>query len=190
MREATLLAILCAFGVTTALGACGDEEEPTTPMTGGTTATTGTTMTSGGGEGGMGHGGMGHGGSAGAGQGGAGQGGAGGGGSGPINGCTDADFQPPANPANVVITSTGLLYAPQCLLIQANTPVTFSSNFAAHPLRAGAVDADVVTPDPSSPITDQDTGNSATFIFATPGDHGYYCLYHYERGMYGAIRVQ
>jgi plastocyanin len=206
MREATWLATLCALGLTTALAACGDEEEPISPMTAQTTgATTGTmtTTSSGGGDGGAGQGGMGQGGmgQGGVGQGGMGTGGTGqgggGGSAGPsLNGCADADFQPPGNPNNVVINFQSFSYTPKCLLIPPGTDVTFSGMgadpFVAHPLQAGTVVSDVATPDPSSPIqpTSSPGVQSVVFTFPSAGDFGYYCNLHFEVGMTGAIRVQ
>jgi plastocyanin len=200
MREASWLAILCTLGVTTALAACGDEEESISPRTTQTGATTGTmTTTSSGGEGGSGQGGSGQGGSGqgGSGQGGSGQGGSGqGGGGGSINGCADADFQPPMNPGNVVVTFQNFAYTPQCLLISPGTNVTFSGvgtdPFMMHPLMPGTVENDVATPAASSPIQPTGSGAPQSVTFALPdaGDFGYYCDLHFDGGMFGAIRVQ
>lgn len=210
MRKPTWLALLCALCATAAFASCGDQEEQTTPLSGGTTSTGDTTttgtattsMSSGGGMGGMGMGGAGGMGGMGVGgmggMGGMGTGGAGGGTVNAINGCADADFQPPVNPNNVVISFSGLSYTPQCLLIAPGTDVTFSGatgtdTFTLHPLVPGIVVNGVATPDASGPI--QPTGPmnpppSVTFNFPNAGDYPYYCDNHYIMGMFGAIRVQ
>ena len=187
MRKAKWLGLLGVLGVSVVFATCGDEEEPNSD-TGGTSTST-TTTTTGGGMGGTA--------TTGGGMGGAGgQGGQGGVVDMGINGCTDAEFMPPADPTNVVITNNLTTYTPSCLLIAPGTSVTFTMDFTLHPLRAGTIVNGVATEDPLSPI--QATGPGApppppsvTFTFPDAGDYPFYCNVHgTETGMMGAIRVQ
>jgi plastocyanin len=84
----------------------------------------------------------------------------------------------------------GFAYSPSCIRIVAGTAVTFSGNFAPHPLRAGTVDGGFPNPDPNSPIQSTDTGTTATFNFLNVGEFGYYCNAHWLDAMYGGILVE
>jgi plastocyanin len=84
----------------------------------------------------------------------------------------------------------GFAYSPACIRIVAGTAVTFSGNFAPHPLRAGTADGGIPIPDPTSPIQSTDTGTTATFNFPSSGEFGYYCNAHWPDAMYGGILVE
>jgi plastocyanin len=106
-----------------------------------------------------------------------------------LNGCDEATAEDHLADAKVQISfggAVGFKYAPKCIVIKSGTTVTFSGDFASHPL-AGGVDG---TKDPSSPITATNTGMSKDFVIAAGGAYGYYCEFHQAGGMKGAIFVK
>jgi plastocyanin len=124
----------------------------------------------------------------------AGVGGSAGDASGPaaICGCTQATAEDDTTSATVTVSFGGALgpaYAPKCVAIKVGTVVTFSGDFAMHPLRPSpTVSA------PGNPIVDvgpADAGASASFTFASTGSFGYRCLVHgtEDAGMCGAVYV-
>lgn len=108
-----------------------------------------------------------------------------------LNGCsiaTATDFRGSGSAA--VGVGPANTYTPACVLINAGQDVVFTANFAAHPLRGGAVINSTPVVDPSSPIPPTDAGNGGIRVnFATAGSYGYYCEAHVDFGMYGAIFV-
>lgn len=112
-----------------------------------------------------------------------------------VNGCDLALADDLTGMPEVTITSVGLAYDTPCIKVSAGTNVTISSDFAAHPLRGGAIVDGVATPDAASPIPVMDSGDQASFTLATAGSYGYYCNYHFGNGvvgdgMVGAIIVE
>jgi len=103
----------------------------------------------------------------------------------PLNGCETFG-------SATTITFAGMTYTPNCIDVAAGTMVTFSGDFIAHPLRPGRAPSRPATDSPSTeptPITNTDTGTTASFTFATAGDYGFYCNVHQSFGMYGVVRV-
>lgn len=84
----------------------------------------------------------------------------------------------------------GSVYSPPCIKISAGSQVSFSGEFTFHPLRGGEVVGMTLMPDANSPITDTNSGTSATFTFPSAGDFGFYCQVHGPFGMAGAVFVQ
>lgn len=72
-------------------------------------------------------------------------------------------------------------YAPPCLRVSVNEPITFAGDFAVHPLRQ------VCGPAPAIPSTS--SGGTATFQLTMAGTYGYFCSTHGDAGMVGAIDV-
>jgi plastocyanin len=68
----------------------------------------------------------------------------------------------------------GFNYSPACLKVAPGTAITFSGDFATHPLTPSVTRT---TPGPN-PIVSTDTGTTASFAFNTPGFYGYFCLQH------------
>jgi plastocyanin len=192
MRE-TMKSKVCPLGVfflaaaTLAGGALGCSSTTNNPVEGGAGAT---------GQGGQGaHGG---------------QGGIGGqagqvGGGGKTDGGTDRTdaasafmaFAPCASESAYVSNTTavafggtlGLNYSPACLKAAPGTTITFSGDFATHPLTPST---SRTSPGPS-PIVSTDTGTTKSFTFTAPGFYGYYCLQHGDDqgdAMAGMIWVQ
>ena len=167
------------------LGACSNSSgngggagyAPTTTYS---TTHTGSGGTGTGGSGATGGGGMGA--MGGGGAGGQGQGGGGGGAS--VNGCTLGGATDMT--AHNVVDLTWSLPHHQCTLIAAGTTVTWTGNFAFHPLVGGVTP----TTDPSSPITTTaPVGNQETVVFSQLGDYPYFCTVHLA-SMEGVIFVQ
>jgi plastocyanin len=104
-----------------------------------------------------------------------------------VNGCgqfTDISAGDVTDGGNTPTITFGsnLHYEPQCASITAGQAVTFSGEFAFHPLQQTAGPAAVITP--------TDGGTLASFTFTQPGIYGYECLKHTSFGMKGAIQVQ
>ena len=72
-------------------------------------------------------------------------------------------------------------YVPNCVHIVAGQSVTWTSNFADHPLMTFGG----TTP---TPIVTTSTGTTVTFTFPAPGTYGYQCQFH-PFAMYGAVQV-
>jgi plastocyanin len=182
--------ILAAFGVAllaAPLGACSNSSGSGGGAGYATTTTYSTTTThsgSGGtGHGGTGTGGMGAMGGGGVGGQGGGQGGAGGGAA-SVNGCTLADATDMT--AHNVVDLTWSNPHHECTLIHAGATVTWTGDFAVHPLVGGITP----TEDASSPITTTGpVGNAKSVVFSQAGDYPYFCTVHLT-AMQGVIYVQ
>lgn len=107
-----------------------------------------------------------------------------------INGCTEATAEDQTGKADFTITFTSFAYTPPCVKVSAGTNVTFSGDFASHPLVGGEVSGGTKFPDPTSPITMTNTGMTATFTLANPGTFPFYCDLHTGLKMYGVVYVQ
>ena len=68
----------------------------------------------------------------------------------------------------------GLNYSPACLKVARGATVTFTGDFATHPLTPSV---SRTNPGPN-PIVSTDTGTTASFTFNTSGMFGYFCLQH------------
>jgi len=106
-----------------------------------------------------------------------------------VNGCDPATAVDKRGELNVPITFPGLAYDPPCLRVMEGTNVTFSGDFAMHPLVGGKVAGTTPTPDPMSPIPMTSSGMSVTVTFVKAGDYGYYCSKHFASNMTGAVYV-
>jgi plastocyanin len=85
--------------------------------------------------------------------------------------------------------SVGFDYAPRCLAVPAGTAVTFSGDFATHPLIPSAMRGNTT----QNPIAATNSGTSATFTFPNPGFYAYLCMFHGSddgSSMSGVIWVQ
>jgi len=70
--------------------------------------------------------------------------------------------------------AVGFNYDPHCLTVPAGTTVTFSGDFATHPLIPSAMRGMTA----GNPIAATSAGTSATFTFANPGFYAYLCVFH------------
>jgi plastocyanin len=118
--------------------------------------------------------------------------GTGGGGPTLVNGCDPTALEDHTKDATVEIKfgdATGLTYAPPCIKVKSGTMVTFTGNFAVHPLAPGETKTGVVpVPDGTSPIKATSTAvPSAAFAISPAGSYPYYCTEHYSIGMEGLI---
>jgi plastocyanin len=106
-------------------------------------------------------------------------------------------FAPCADEASYVGSTTtiafggavGFDYAPKCLKVPAGTTVTFSGDFATHPLIPSAMRGMTS----GNPIVATSTGAGATFTFANRGFYAYLCMVHGSddgSSMSGVIWVQ
>ena len=110
-----------------------------------------------------------------------------------VNGCTLAtatDLTAAGTPTVAFGGAAGFVYAPKCARISVGQAVTFSGDFASHPLRAGVVVGGVPQPQPGGPIVSTDTGTTASFTFPAAGVFPYYCNLHGGGGMNGVVYVQ
>jgi len=88
-----------------------------------------------------------------------------------------------ADAADRTIAFTFSKYTPNCIRVKTGQTVTFSGNFAQHPL------AQSCGPDG---VLFNSTGMSKSFTFQAAGDYGYYCTFHGNQlgqGMSGSISV-
>jgi plastocyanin len=107
-----------------------------------------------------------------------------------INGCDEAMAEDMTGMAAVTINKgMGFDYVPKCVTVSAGTDVTWSMNFAVHPLVGGEVIKGTPTPDPASPIKGATSGMSVTFKLTDAGTYPYYCDVH-APGMSGAVFVK
>jgi plastocyanin len=91
-------------------------------------------------------------------------------------------FDPCASESSYVSNTTqiafggalGLNYSPACLKVAAGATITFSGDFATHPLTP-SISRTTVT---SNPIVSTESGTTKSFTFVTPGFYGYFCLQH------------
>jgi plastocyanin len=87
--------------------------------------------------------------------------------------------------ANRTISFTCCQYSPKCMKVLAGQSVTFSGSFSTHPLHQSC--------GPSLAIDTTAAGSTASFVFDTPGEYGFYCSVHGTpegAGMAGSILVQ
>ena len=85
--------------------------------------------------------------------------------------------------------TVGFDYAPKCLKVPAGATVTFSGDFASHPLAPSATRGDTT----NNPIVNMSNGTTASFTFPTPGFYAYFCNFHGSddgASMSGVIWVQ
>jgi plastocyanin len=85
--------------------------------------------------------------------------------------------------------AVGFDYAPRCLKVPAGTSVTFSGEFATHPLTPSATRGDPA----NNPIVNMSNGTTASFTFPKPGFYAYLCNFHGSddgTSMSGVIWVQ
>jgi plastocyanin len=128
--------------------------------------------------------------------GGGGTGGSAGGSGGSGGGAPFMAFAPCTDQTSFVSTPTiafggsvGFDYAPRCLAVPAGTAVTFSGDFATHPLIPSAMRGNTT----QNPIAATNSGTSATFTFPNPGFYAYLCMFHGSddgSSMSGVIWVQ
>lgn len=107
-----------------------------------------------------------------------------------INDCTAGAAEDQTGKADVTITFTSFAYTPACVKVSAGTKVTFSGDFASHPLVGGEVSGGTKFPDPASPFTMTNTGMMVDFTLASAGTFPYYCDFHTGQKMYGVVYVQ
>lgn len=108
-----------------------------------------------------------------------------------LNGCADTDYVAVAgNTINFGGTTLGNTYSPKCLKVTPGTTVTFTGNFATHPLSPGSSPSTPAAGSPGNPITAVSAGTTPkTFTFAAAGNYPYFCTAHLAGGMWGAIKV-
>jgi plastocyanin len=86
--------------------------------------------------------------------------------------------------------TAGYVYAPSCLKVAAGTTVTFSGDFAPHPLSPSAMRGT----SQGNPIANVSAGAARSFTFPSPGFFAYFCSFHGIRddgsGMAGVIWVE
>jgi plastocyanin len=69
---------------------------------------------------------------------------------------------------------SGFTYTPNCLKVPAGSTVTFSGDFASHPLTPSALRGTMT----GNPISPTGIGTTATFTFLDGGFWAYYCSVH------------
>ncbi len=107
-----------------------------------------------------------------------------------LNNCVaDTAIDLTAAGANRTIMFASFLYAPPCVMIRAGQSLTWSGDFALHPLAAGAIVADAPMAQPGNPIPTTASGTTLTVTFPAIGDWGYYCASHFGANMKGAVYV-
>jgi plastocyanin len=70
--------------------------------------------------------------------------------------------------------TVGFNYDPKCLKVSAGAMVTFSGDFATHPLAPSAMRGDPA----NNPIVNMSDGTTASFTFPKPGFYAYLCNFH------------
>lgn len=106
----------------------------------------------------------------------------------PVNGCGDTQFaasdHTAAGDARAISFPMGAApaqYSPPCMRIKVGQTVTWTGDFASHPLEKFGGDAD-------NPIAATSSGATASATFATAGVFGFHCANH-PSSMLGAIQV-
>ena len=80
----------------------------------------------------------------------------------------------------------GNVYSPRCVRVRAGTRITFSGDFASHPLRPSTRGTS------GNLIPATNTGDRAGIIFGSPGFFPFYCQFHGDGsggGMAGVVQV-
>ncbi|MBX3725247.1 MAG: hypothetical protein KF823_04945 [Xanthomonadales bacterium] len=112
-----------------------------------------------------------------------------------LNGCTDGAFVDRRGQAMVEIANDDptnpFRYRPRCVTVSEGTVVRFRAvpNFGMHPLYGGTVNGGQAVIDPGSPIGSITSGKQAERLLVGPGEHPYFCDFHFAQGMMGSIRV-
>ena len=108
-----------------------------------------------------------------------------------LNGCTASAFVDRSNGNRTIVfgSAVGLKYSPSCMIITAGQAVTFSGDFASHPLVGGEY---MGTGGPTpNPVPSKSAGtDNAVVTFTKAGLYPYYCNFHASSGMTGAVWVQ
>jgi plastocyanin len=103
-----------------------------------------------------------------------------------VNGCNIATAVDMTSLPTASVSSAGLAYTPKCIKVSVGTDVTFTSNFANHPLLGGMHNAPASS-GPFVPVTN--TGTTKTFDMTAAGTYPYVCTFHSGSGMTGAVFV-
>lgn len=101
-----------------------------------------------------------------------------------VHGCTMAGADDMTGTGTVTLPAWTLGHN-ACIVVDAGTDVTWEGGFSAHPLAGGEFPDDDMN---LISMSDQ-SGQSATVTFDTPGDYPYFCLVH-GTNMAGVIYVQ
>jgi plastocyanin len=88
--------------------------------------------------------------------------------------CTTEGAYTTGTTINFPASATDFSYSPKCLKAPAGTTVTFSGDFASHPLTPSALRGTLA----GNPITVTSSGASKDFMFPTPGFYAYFCAFH------------
>ncbi len=110
-----------------------------------------------------------------------------------INGCDETNVVDLTGGAPVTVTfpNGNFTEAPRCIRVTVGTMVTYSGDFAAHPLQGGRIAGGLRVDDTSGPFACvTNTGTSKTFTMATAGRFGTFCTAHGpDQGEAGAVFV-
>lgn len=112
-----------------------------------------------------------------------------------LNDCLPGDFVDRRGLAVVEVANNDptnpFLYRPRCVTISEGTTVRFLAvpNFGMHPLFGGIVSGGQASIDPDSEIGVISSGKQAERVLIGPGEHPYFCDFHYTQGMMGSILV-
>jgi plastocyanin len=112
---------------------------------------------------------------------------------GAVNGCSNFTDATAATASRMInFGGSGNTYSPNCLAVAVGQQVTWTGSFNMHPLAPGVAPSQTGSGSgsPNNPIQSTNSGNSATFNFATAGTYPYYCTVHQGVGMFGAIQVR
>ncbi len=112
-----------------------------------------------------------------------------------INGCTRAGALDLRGMASATVTfggTTGIAYAPPCIVVDVGTVVTFEGRFDSHPLQGGVAEGGTVDPATSGPFAVlTSTGTSHSFTMDAAGTYPYFCTVHaWFGGMRGVVFVE
>lgn len=108
-----------------------------------------------------------------------------------LAGCTASDYVDRGGDMDdrTVVPRGTTGYTPRCVTIRAGQMVTFSMDFATHPLSAGVPHGSSTGATTPSPIMTQRSGSSYVVAFPSAGFYPFYCLTHGHVGMAGVVRV-